>query len=263
MSELRSEPSRPDFFTRLAERTLGQATVLQPAIAPRFAAPEPPTVDLSIETVWRSPEAPSHPIPSTPVQSPALSHEASPPDQIPGSLSDHATPIPSPPMPPILVPLASVEVPQPQASSRLSNPITPQREPLSPKLSSLAPLVPSIELSDLASPLPNINPQPLVALALPVDRTPQRPRDLANSNPIAQVVPQAVRPLPETLSQRSPLDIASPTAPTPPPRIQIHIDRIDVRAVSAPAAASLPRSTGPAPKLTLDDYLRQRNGGLS
>lgn len=250
MSELRSEPSRPDFFTRLAERTLGQATVLQPAIAPRFAAPEPPTVDLSIETVWRSPEAPSHPILSTLTQSPPLSHEASPP-QTPNILSDHSTPIPLPSTPPIPVPHSSAEAPQPQAPPRLSNPITPQREPLLPKLSDPALLVPSID------------PQPLVALALPVDRTPQRPRDLANSNPIAQVVPQSVRPLPEALSRRSPLDIASPTAPTPPPRIQIHIDRIDVRAVSAPAAASLPRSTGPAPKLTLDDYLRQRNGGSS
>jgi hypothetical protein len=248
MSDPRSEPTMPDFFTRLAERTLGQATVLQPAIAPRFATPEPSTVDLSVEEVWRSPEAPTQP---RPTQSPPRSQEVSPPDQTPDTLSDHSTPISPPPTPPIPVPLPFVEAPQPQALLRPSDSTTPQREPLFP------------QLIEPESPVLSNDPQPLVTLVLLADRTPQQPRDLANSNSTAQVVPQAARPSPESLSRRSPLDLASPTAPTPPPRIQIHIDRIDVRAVSAPAAASLPRSTGPAPKLTLDDYLRQRNGGSS
>jgi hypothetical protein len=48
--------------------------------------------------------------------------------------------------------------------------------------------------------------------------------------------------------------------PQPAPTIQVTIGRIEVRATPAPAASPASKAK-PAPVLSLDDYLRQRNGG--
>ena len=57
------------------------------------------------------------------------------------------------------------------------------------------------------------------------------------------------------VTRRESLHVA---APTPAP-VQISIGRVEIRAVQAPA--NKPRAVGPAaPRLSLDDYLQQRNG---
>jgi hypothetical protein len=48
--------------------------------------------------------------------------------------------------------------------------------------------------------------------------------------------------------------------PLPAPTIHVTIGRIEVRATPAPASAP-PSRPKPAPTMSLDDYLRQRNGG--
>jgi hypothetical protein len=48
--------------------------------------------------------------------------------------------------------------------------------------------------------------------------------------------------------------------PPPAPTIHVTIGRIEVRATPAPSSA-LPSRPKPAPTMSLDDYLRQRNGG--
>lgn len=54
---------------------------------------------------------------------------------------------------------------------------------------------------------------------------------------------------------------AQTAAPAPAP-VQITIGRVEVRAASG-APERAPRPTGPAaPRLSLDDYLRQRNTGV-
>jgi hypothetical protein len=64
------------------------------------------------------------------------------------------------------------------------------------------------------------------------------------------------RPEPASQSARESTGASTRTEPT----IRVSIGRIDVRAVSPPA--SPPRRTKqPAPKMSLDDYLRARNGG--
>lgn len=46
----------------------------------------------------------------------------------------------------------------------------------------------------------------------------------------------------------------------PAPRVQVSIGRVEVRAVFAPPPAAPPRPR-PAPAMSLDDYLKQRDGG--
>ncbi|NMG11111.1 hypothetical protein [Brasilonema sp. UFV-L1] len=53
---------------------------------------------------------------------------------------------------------------------------------------------------------------------------------------------------------------SSGNTPSPPPTIQVTIGRIDVRAVTPPAPKQTTR-TPPAPKLSLDDYLKSRKVG--
>jgi|GEM_PF-2569363 len=53
---------------------------------------------------------------------------------------------------------------------------------------------------------------------------------------------------------------ANPESPALPPTIRITIGRVEVRALVSPAPQAKPRATH-TPKLSLDDYLRTRNGG--
>ncbi len=63
------------------------------------------------------------------------------------------------------------------------------------------------------------------------------------------------RPPEPAIHLTSPADRPAEAAPT----IQVSIGRIEVRAVPPPPPSAKPRA-GPAP-MTLEEYLRQRNGG--
>jgi hypothetical protein len=55
-------------------------------------------------------------------------------------------------------------------------------------------------------------------------------------------------------------EVPESTAPAAPAPVQISIGRVEIRATSG-ASADRPRAPGPAaPRLSLDDYLRRRNG---
>jgi hypothetical protein len=49
--------------------------------------------------------------------------------------------------------------------------------------------------------------------------------------------------------------------PEPPPTIQVHIGRVEVRAIMSPAPPPRPKPPRRGPTLSLDEYLKQRNGG--
>ena len=66
-------------------------------------------------------------------------------------------------------------------------------------------------------------------------------------------------PLPVPVALRAPGSLPEPPAQGQP-SVHIHIGRIEVRAVTPPPAAT-PRPASKPPRLTLDDYLHQRNGG--
>jgi hypothetical protein len=78
---------------------------------------------------------------------------------------------------------------------------------------------------------------------------PSEPKDLSVSAPI----PQVLRPPEPAPQAESPQDAT----------VRIHIGRIEVRAVNSPPTIQAVRPAPPphGPKLTLDDYLRQRNEG--
>lgn len=57
-------------------------------------------------------------------------------------------------------------------------------------------------------------------------------------------------------------NIATPASPQSAPTIQVTIGRIEVRAISPPVTvAAVQRPRTPSPSLSLDEYLKQRNGG--
>ena len=49
--------------------------------------------------------------------------------------------------------------------------------------------------------------------------------------------------------------------PEPAPTIKITIGRVDVRAIMPAAPAPRPAPARPSPALSLEDYLKQREGG--
>lgn len=73
----------------------------------------------------------------------------------------------------------------------------------------------------------------------------------------ASAAQQLVRVVPAPVMPRRAAAEAVPSAPTP--TVQVTIGRIEVRATSAPAPAR--HAAAHAPRLSLDEYLRQRNGG--
>ena len=101
---------------------------------------------------------------------------------------------------------------------------------------------------------------------------PREPRPREASRPIDALImgreapipdPPIFKPVPEASPGPASLRPAAPRPEPmiePRPAVKIHIGRIDVWAVhQAPAPRVKPVS--PAPKMTLDDYLRQRNEG--
>ncbi len=75
------------------------------------------------------------------------------------------------------------------------------------------------------------------------------------------IVPQ----IPSLLGANQAVTPRHPHDPHPPSRITISIGRVEVRAIPAtsPPGAPRSRSHGPTPALSLDEYLRRRDGGRS
>jgi len=55
-----------------------------------------------------------------------------------------------------------------------------------------------------------------------------------------------------------PIRTAPSETPAGPPSVQVTIGRVEVRAIMPPSSAP-PRRLPPRPRLSLDDYLKQRN----
>jgi len=103
--------------------------------------------------------------------------------------------------------------------------------------------VPAADLGQ--SPMPRRGPQPSevsASILVPPSRSAARAVQMAKSAP-----PRPAR-------------LASPAGEPNAPPVQITIGRVEVRAVQGAESATARSSRPQAPKLTLDDYLRQRNG---
>ena len=99
-------------------------------------------------------------------------------------------------------------------------------------------------------------PEPLVRKASRAERAPRE----AVIVPRAAVQSTAATPPGPSVSRRESRATASMPHPVPPTTVHVSIGRIEIRAT--PTAAKPARSQAPAgPRLSLDDYLRTRNGG--
>lgn len=108
-----------------------------------------------------------------------------------------------------------------------------------------------------ASPPPTIPNQPKTASRPGTEETPFHP--LLVPPPRDGRAPEPIRPAPSAhTTPRAP----APTAESlvPPPAIHVTIGRLEIRAVTPPAAQARPQSTR-APVVSLEDYLRQRASG--
>lgn len=293
-----------DFFTRLAEHTLGRAPVAEPLVAPSFAPAASWTVTEGLATPTEAQQTPPSP--------PIPSQRAEPPT------AETAVPLPT------LVPESPAEAHAPARVGPAAKPMVEKERPAASSVSKPAPAgrpapkaAPEKARTEeprvvQAHPTPESTP---VAIQPPVPETTRRA--LARSAPALPVdVPQLValesapaqqhpaKPLPptpkaETVQETPPIQhaikvetrVASPAQTPPPPQpsvtrqarqstamppsqsltaepapqppaIRVTIGRVEVRAVQPPEPfLPRPRPAMRMPAVSLDDYLRRRNGG--
>lgn len=271
-----------DFFTRLVERTLGTARMVQPVIPSQFAPVQELDQAWSEEAVDVEPSSVgsesvtfnSSIVPQREVI------DAPPPDQQDISPT---TRLPEP----LVLPergwsgglSESTQISSPALNAGLSD--TP-----SSLISSIQPSIVTARFSPLPPPRVSTTIS-TTGEALRYEDTRHIEPDPAGQIPSAQplMLPsKAIQSIqPQTLSSLSPLVVESrreetlrtqpilekqgrlsqaaaqpiPTQPT----IRINIGRVEVRAVSDPARVTPKASVPPTPRLSLEDYLRSRNGG--
>ncbi len=238
-----------DYLTRLIDRSVGLPPQIEPLIAPIYA----PSGQVLSEMVER---------PAVSESSPAAKIETLQKEASPGA-AENARP---------------VEAALSRAESMPSRPLAPRRvtqvafpigendRPHSRKTSPRdtprpAPPASRAEISPTAPP-PIPGPTELVSKEKnQIGVQPELIRtELISKGKDRMVVP------PELISHLKPatapaVSLLQPS-PKEPPAIHVSIGRVEVRAIMPPVAA--PKPTPPsAPKLSLEDYLKQRNGGKS
>ena len=288
-----------DFITRLAERALGVAPVVQPVMPSKFA-PEPASHSTGLE--WDSqvttplgdpnqPQAPSaqetSPAQDAPTGRPADAAVAQQEDQSGVTLSS-TTPGPpqgtpeSRPGPSHLTESGSSErgamtgKEDQQGSSRTTarhrqtppetRPETLHRAEPGPRRRGLPPDPPSAEdESDEAvfGPLRTLLDRGQGETLPPVP-SPGAQASLDTSEDASPpIAPSMVRPQLDGYLERGPQEPRVAAPESSEPAIRVTIGRIEVRAITPPPMPPAERITPapPGPELSLDDYLKQHNGG--
>jgi len=227
-----------DYLTRLVERSLGVGEVVSPRLQslfePRDAVAEPALVDEPIEA--REERLVPAPSPSAKEATPALPRRRTePPDEIVVEWESPAEPG---------SPHVAVEpaVSEREALARAESPVPtlrPQADQGGERPSPEPPRRRTIVVRERQHP-PQSEPAARV-----------RPRDPVPTGPY-----EVRLPLPPALQ---PPPVPAQAAPTDPPVVRVTIGRVDVRAVlpPAPAERAAPQR---APRMTLDEYLRQADG---
>jgi hypothetical protein len=80
-------------------------------------------------------------------------------------------------------------------------------------------------------------------------------------NPVLPPVPRA--PIASRGHTRATASFPAAAGPSPTPTIQVTIGRVEVRAIMPAVPVPEPRARSVEPKLSLDDYLRSRNGSAA
>jgi hypothetical protein len=125
-----------------------------------------------------------------------------------------------------------------------------------------------VELTELQPPAEDAKavPPPLIS-AGPASASPRRVQPVATATRAGQLlIPAgAPTPLPPIASRnraRTETSFATDADSSPAPTIHVTIGRVEVRAIMPAAQATQPPAR-PAPKMSLDDYLRRRNEGAA
>lgn len=207
------------------------------------AAPQPALPTLTPPAP--QPASPS-PLPPTPTLRPASSEPAPPPQKQPPVNDAPAAIQPSPPRQPVLAPPAPVNVTPTSLHHRAEPPPAKETHP---------PVIIREQITRLKqvveSPAPSI--PPLVETV--------REQPIQPSPPVkAAIRPEQIKPFIPANGRPSNHQPPVTPPPEPAPTIQITIGRIEVRA-TPPPPAKVEQKQPRTPVLSLDDYLRQRNGG--
>jgi hypothetical protein len=236
-----------DYLSNLVARSFDRASLIQPRLASRFepqSGLHEPLVESFLElAAERQSQQLSvyHAAPQA-VHPQAVRPQIQPPEQsLPAILQPEV---------PGLMPSTSM----PQTRSNPSRPISHSESSLSSQARSLAstrlPIQPQAALrSEVHPPVASnqISRPEVVSAPIP------SPGPLANL-PALQIQPQIV-----SLAEQKPSPIQSEVE-TKLPTIQVRIGQIEVRAIAAPPSARQ-SAKPPAPRLSLEDYLKSRNGG--
>jgi len=264
------------YIGNLLGRTLGDAPLLRPRAPSVFEPVAEPAADLQSTWLAAPPSVP--PVESRPVLSAVPSRETAPePPSAPRPRLDATLPDPPPPMT-APEPHAHESTP-PLPRARKQEAATPH-EPARPGLRiATPPVLPSVRPAP-STDRATANVEPLRAVrpgtSTGPEPAPAAPAHLQAPPPLAlrpaaaaalhtsrpPVLPRG--PLPSRESRVAPrLAARVPLAPEPAaePGIRVTIGRVDVRAVVAPQTQSRATRSEPAPRLSLDDYLRSRDGG--
>ncbi len=251
----------PDFFDNLLARIVTHTPLLRPRLAPRFAPPTPAPLALPHEsseaTAAPSRESPIHPTPAA-APSRGVTHVA-PPHAPPAERDGPATHPNAPATNTVAVsqflsrPREQSEV-QAVASQPFSA-IQVRSIPSAAPRESFAPMPTATRDARESARAEHEHDEPVSPPRAPL--TPRHGIEPATTRRSERSEPRVDESRPTAISERRALS-DTPHAP-PAPTIQVTIGRIEVRAESP---QPLPRRATPAaPRLTLDEYLRRRNGG--
>ena len=234
-----------DYLTRLIERSLGTVPQIEPLIAPLHAPSEQLLNERAATTATFGPAAPAKPETS---ERDTASGEAASSRSESQSFRD---------LPPLAEAPARFPIEKGDDPSE-SRPRVPLRElSLPPRFEILEP--PSVPLSP-----PIVAPGSTRAVVQP-EITERSAPGAATEGPLRSPQHQSrILVQPEIIGRRKPPESSAGPAPqsfaNEPPAIHVTIGRVEVRAVMSPSA---PPKVAPraVPKLSLKDYLKQRNGG--
>jgi hypothetical protein len=188
---------------------------------------------------------------------------------IPAAAPPAAAPAAAPPASPVIAPAMAVTDGATSPTNRASAAV-PRREPTAAERVATAPAAaavaaapaspPERSSTDEAAPVSSARSSraPIARIAEPPPAEP--PAD------VAPVRPGEIAPARRREPLREPARRSDPGGPRPPadrpavPSVQVSIGRVEVRAVFAPPPSAA-RRPSPAPALSLDDYLKQREKG--
>lgn len=244
-----------DFLANLLARSFSSVEIIRPRIPARFAV-------LPVDAAWAEPDATSATM-STPAP-----HET-PPARAPAPHVIGEELPPSTARSPVMarVPATRVE------ASELDDQTSFIREPpQAPALASGVPLAQTALRDRAPAPVEQTTVAPAPskqgAVASVAERGDLPPPEAQPIETLLQLSePPAPQPLQPNVIRVAPAPQVQPAIPPPitagPPRINITIGRVEVRALPPNAPPPRPRSAQPGPPLSLDAYLKRRDGGGS